>query len=80
MSSLCLHASHHGVSPPGVCDKYYDNACSHSMVPSLHYLHSVETLLSPFSIGGIGGSSLLATHVGARISFSSRKGLLGSAF
>jgi len=45
-------------------DKYYDNACSHSMVPSLNMLSSATALADPFSIGGIGGSLLLATYVG----------------
>ena len=44
--------------------KFYDNACSYSMVTTLDSLDNVKLLMSPFYIGGIGGSSLYATHVG----------------
>ena len=74
-SSLCLHASHVARGDLSLCDKYYDNACSHSMVPSLDCLNSAKSLLKSFSIGGIGGSSLLATHVGVLPGFPPHLGL-----
>ena len=44
--------------------RYYDNACSYSMVKDLSSLTHVELLRDPFYIGGIAGSSLYATHSG----------------
>ena len=55
-------------------NKFYDNACSNSMVPSLNCLHSIEELDIPFSIRGIGGSSLMATHKGLLPNFPHQLG------
>ena len=39
------------------------------MVPSCHYLTDVKELTKPFPIGGLGGSTVLATHCGLIIGF-----------
>ena len=51
-ASLGMHAFNSTTGMQPSHDKYYDNACSHSMVPSLHMLSSVTPLPDPFSIGG----------------------------
>ena len=60
---VCLntHVAYSNSSPVA---KYYDNACSYSMVPNRIFLSDVKPLIQHFPIGGLGGSTVLATHYG----------------
>ena len=64
MAPLCMHSSVAFTAESLSFHKFYDNACSFSMVRSLTSLLHVEALSVPFLIGGIGGSALYATHSG----------------
>ena len=59
-SPLCINA----YMAPTCTLRFYDNACSYSMVKDINSLDNVEKLPTPFLIGGIGGSSVYATHHG----------------
>ena len=63
-SLVCLHAQGAYSKSTTTYAKFYDNACSYSMVPSLSFLSDVKELSRPFPIGGLGGSMVLATHSG----------------
>ena len=64
MAPVCLHSAVAFTAESLSFHKFYDNACSYSMVRSLTSLLHVEALSVPFLIGGIGGSALYATHSG----------------
>ena len=64
MAPVCMHSSVAFTAESLSFHKFYDNACSYSMVRSLTSLLNVEALSVPFLIGGIGGSALYATHSG----------------